>query len=183
MAKLQLFSTVEGLVPIWHQFQHQQRPCWRLWGVRWQTGLSSENEINRNWSIPLEHPSFDKMSTTRLFSRSYFSSKKTPKWPRLQSRYVDSGLHAPEHRNSHWRPKTSSFLWKEATGFLATLSLPLNRKPLCICEYRCPCAQRQKPFRCTPLASLMPSNCMSPLQLWPDTARRGNTLRQLCAEI
>lgn len=46
VAKLQLPSTVEGLVPIWHQFQYQKSPCWNLWGVYYKLFFHQKKQ---NW--------------------------------------------------------------------------------------------------------------------------------------
>lgn len=66
VAKLQLPSTVEGLVPIWHQFQYQKSPCWNL-QVYWKTSFSLKNETHWNWSTSQEQAGFDKTSVRKLF--------------------------------------------------------------------------------------------------------------------
>lgn len=109
VAKLQPTLTVEGLVPIWHQFQYQKSPSWSLWGADWQTTFSSKTETHWNSSTSQEHAGFDKVSIRKLFLRWCFSAK-TQKWPCLQRfgsspGYLGSCLKVPVWRNSYRRPE------------------------------------------------------------------------------
>lgn len=122
VAKLQLSSTVEGLVPIWHQFQHQKSPCWRLWGVYWQTGLSSKKkEIHQDWTTSMDHPSFDKMPIKRLFPRWYFSVKNNGN----NQVYGGLGVHPGARARG-----SRSLSWGTATGDLKGHCYFPGKKPL-----------------------------------------------------
>lgn len=155
VAKLQLSSTVEGLVPIWHQFQHQKSPCWRLPGVYWQTGLSSKKmKFIRTevlpWIIPVltRCPSRDCLLDDISQLKIMEITKSTVVCEFTQV----PGLEA----QGPWAEEQPLEIWKDTYIFLGgshwvfghaespLLLLLLIGKPLCLCEYSCPCAQRQK---------------------------------------
>lgn len=110
VAKLQLPSTVEGLVPIWHQFQYQKSPCWCLCRFYWQTIFSSKNETHWNLSTSQELACFDKTSIRKLFHRWCFSAKtrnyQSHSGIRVQQGTWTPGV--PVWGNSHGRPGTTN---------------------------------------------------------------------------